>query len=124
MQTRRLILAGLLSGLALPALAQGRKSGGPPDALTRPIAGAYTARGLNADGTAYSGTVEIVEQGMAIEMTWQVAGDTIRGQGIREGRIVTVDWGDKTPVVYVLMPDGSLHGTWDDGTALEKLTRR
>ncbi|KMW59569.1 hypothetical protein AIOL_004551 [Candidatus Rhodobacter oscarellae] len=27
-----------------------------------------------------------------------------------------------SPVVYVWMPDGTLHGTWDGGLALEKLT--
>lgn len=57
-------------------------------------------------------------------MTWLVNGDTIRGQGTREGRILTIDWGDKTPVIYVVMPDRTLHGTWDDGLALEKLTPR
>ncbi len=127
MQTRRLILAGLLSGLAvLPARAQGKKSSGPAatDDMQRPIAGSYTAAGLNADGSKYSGTTEIVEQGDAVEFTWLVQGDTMRGSGTREGRVVTVDWGAATPVIYVIMPDGTLHGTWDDGAALEKLTPR
>ncbi|KMW59575.1 hypothetical protein AIOL_004557 [Candidatus Rhodobacter oscarellae] len=39
-----------------------------------------------------------------------------------DGRVVTVNWGSATPVVYVWMPDGTLHGTWDGGLALEKLT--
>ena len=47
-----------------------------------------------------------------------------RGVGVLDGRVVTVDWGDATPVIYVVMEDGELHGTWADGTALEKLTPR
>ncbi len=124
MPTRRLILAGLLSGLAvLPARAQGKKSSAAADPGTS-IAGSYTAAGLNADGSKYSGTTEIVEQGDAVEFTWLVQGDTMRGSGTREGRVVTVDWGAATPVIYVIMPDGTLHGTWDDGATLEKLTPR
>ncbi len=42
---------------------------------------------------------------------------------MREGRVVTVDWGAETPVVYVVMPGGALHGTWDGGMALERLRR-
>ncbi len=80
MPTRRLILAGLLSGLAvLPARAQGKKSSAAADPGTS-IAGSYTTAGLNADGSKYSGTTEIVEQGDAVEFTWLVQGDTMRGK--------------------------------------------
>ncbi len=92
--------------------------------MQRTIAGTYASNGLNADGSAYNGVADITEQGGAVEFTWVVAGDTMRGQGSRDGRVVTVDWGASTPVIYVVMPDGTLHGTWDDGKALEKLTPR
>ncbi|MDJ0826135.1 MAG: hypothetical protein QNJ16_11590 [Rhodobacter sp.] len=125
MLTRRLILTGLLAGLALPALAQGKKSAGGDDMTRLPgIDGAYTAAGLNADGSKYRGQVEITQQGDAVEFTWTVGTDTFRGQGTIEARVVTVDWGAATPVIYVVMDDGELHGTWDDGAALEKLTPR
>jgi len=120
MLTRRLILTGLTATLATPALSQGKKSSSSPTGLSGP----YDAHGLNTDGSKYTGTVDITEQGDAVEMTWLVNGDTIHGSGTREGRVLTIDWGGTTPVIYVVMPDGTLHGTWDDGLALEKLTRR
>ena len=127
MLTRRRLLSGLAILAATPAFAQGKKSSGSDgDSMNRLIGndGTYSARGLNADGTAYEGRVDITQQGDAVEFTWNVGEDVFRGQGSIEGRIVTVDWGDATPVIYVVMDDGELHGTWADGTALEKLTPR
>lgn len=126
--TRRYILAGLAASLALPVLAQGKKTAGGSDPFASPatgsIAGRYDSRGLNADGSSYSGVADVTVQGNAVEFTWVVQGDTMHGSGTIDGRVVTVDWGSKTPVIYVVMPDGTLHGTWDDGLALEKLTPR
>lgn len=125
MRTRRTVLASLATLAAVPALAQGKKAGGSnsaPDVL--PISGSYDAYGRNPDGSEYNGTAQIVQQGEFVDVTWSISGDTNGGDGRIEGRIVTVDWGDDTPVVYVVMPDGSLHGTWADGTAFEKLTRQ
>jgi len=123
--SRRLILVALAATLATTATAQGKKgSASPNDGLQRTIAGTYTSDGLDTDGSKYSGVADITEQGSAVEFTWVVEGDTMRGTGTREGRVITVDWGAKTPVIYVVMQDGTLHGTWDDGLALEKLTPR
>ena len=119
---RRLILAGLLSAVAAPALAQGKKGSGSASGSTNSIAGSYTALGSNPDGTTYEGRCEITQQGHAVEFTWHIGDGTNSGSGIVEGRIVTVDWGDAHPVIYVIMPDGELHGTWADGAAFEKLT--
>ncbi len=124
MLTRRLILTGLLSGLALPAAAQGKKSLGGSDASVIGIDGSYSAAGMNPDGTKYQGRVEIVQQGDAVEMTWNIGNDTYRGAGRLEGRVLTVDWGDAHPVIYVALANGQLHGTWGNGTAVEKLTPR
>ncbi|MDJ0630108.1 MAG: hypothetical protein QNJ44_17770 [Rhodobacter sp.] len=125
MQTRRLILTGLLAGLALPAAAQGKKSAGGDD-MTRLIGidGRYASQGRNPDGSTYRGRAEITQQGDAVEITWVIDGSTFRGAGTLDGRVLTVDWGEPTPVVYVVMQDGELHGTWADGTALDKLTPR
>jgi hypothetical protein len=126
MLNRRAILPGLaLLALAQPLAAQGKKSAGPDTARTvRGIDGRYKSEGLNADGSSYTGTADIVQQGDAIEITWNVQGQTFRGAGLIEGRVVTIDWGEATPVVYVVMDDGELHGTWDDGKALERLLPR
>lgn len=53
---------------------------------------------------------------------WRIGNETYSGEGLIDGRIVAVNWGAETPVVYVVMPDGDLHGTWDDGYALERLS--
>ncbi|MEL7117763.1 MAG: hypothetical protein AAGP08_19645, partial [Pseudomonadota bacterium] len=81
------------------------------------------ATGRNPDGSAYQGRAEIFHRGDNISITWFIGdGTPNKGTGSKTGDVVTVDWGDTTPVVYVVMPDGELHGTWADGTALEKLT--
>ncbi|WP_305971132.1 MULTISPECIES: hypothetical protein [unclassified Mameliella] len=86
------------------------------------IAGAYRVAGRNPDGSAYSGTLQLTGNSARYQLTWTIAGQIFRGTGRLEGRVLTVDWqGDSNPVVYVLMPDGSLHGTWADGLALDRL---
>ncbi len=123
---RRAILALLAAATLAPAaLAQGKKSGSGESMTRLPgIDGQYRAAGRNPDGSAYSGDVWITQQGDAIEITWTVGSQTYRGAGLLDGRVLTIDWGAATPVVYVVMPDGELHGTWEDGQALEKLTPR
>lgn len=103
-----LLLAGLVAG---PVLAQSS------------VTGLYRAEGRNPDGSTYSGSVRITQTGESIAMAWQVGTQAYSGTGIRQGRVITVDWGDSHPVVYVIMPDGTLHGTWANGRALERLTR-
>lgn len=105
----------MLSGAALlpfAAAAQGQS-----------LTGRYRAEGRNPDGSTYSGSVELNDAFGKITMTWTVGSQTYQGLGSRDGRVLTVDWGDTHPVVYVVMPDGSLHGTWANGTALERLSR-
>lgn len=112
--TRRHAIA-ILSGAALTpvaAAAQGQS-----------LTGRYRAEGRNPDGSTYSGSVELNDAFGKITMTWKVGSQSYEGLGTRHGRVLTVDWGDTHPVVYVVMPDGSLHGTWANGTALERLSR-
>lgn len=112
--TRRTIL---LAALSLPLLAA------PIAAQSnRPISGHYTAHGRNPDGSAYSGTVRITEQDEVVGMAWQVGSQNYIGSGKRAGRVVTVEWGSDAPVIYVVMGNGELHGTWAGGRALELLT--
>lgn len=86
------------------------------------LTGFYVAEGRNTDASAYVGNVQIAQEGNLVTMAWQVGSAAYSGAGVLEGRVLTVNWGDATPVVYVLMPGGRLHGTWDDGRALERLT--
>jgi len=86
------------------------------------VSGTYMVEGRNPDGSAYSGRVRITESGGRVTMAWTVGDQSYSGVGVRDGRIVMVDLGDTSPVVYVIMQGGALHGTWADGRALERLT--
>ena len=124
--TRRILLALPALAAAPPVLAQGKSGAAKTDpaASVAPATpgGWYSSYGLNTDGTSYTGRAEMIAEADSVTFTWYVDGDVIRGRGRREGRVITVDWGGTSPVVYVVMPDGTLHGTWEDGLALEKLT--
>jgi len=87
------------------------------------ILGDYFAYGRNADGSAYSGTVNIAPLGPnQVTVYWSV-GSTYSGVGTLNGDVLTVNWGANHPAFYIVMPDGELHGTWDDGAGLELLSR-
>ncbi|MBD3663962.1 hypothetical protein [Sulfitobacter aestuariivivens] len=109
---------GTLIGLLTVALAQ------PVAAQTPNLTGSYRAEGRNPNGSAYSGTVVIGQQGNAVQINWTISNETYVGSGILDGRVLVVNWGQPLPVVYVVMPSGDLHGTWNDGTALERLIRQ
>lgn len=115
MITRRLFAAAALATLATAAPAH--------DTQIIQIAGQYTAEGRFADGRAYSGNAEIFQYGSEIEVFWSIGGRTYQGRGNVQGRIVTVNWGAATPIIYVINGP-QLHGTWDNGTALERLIPR
>ena len=85
------------------------------------LSGTYRVEGRNPNGSAYSGTVTIEDDGFEVRMHWRV-GRTYSGTGTREGRVLTVNWGASAPVIYVVNPDGTLYGTWARGRALELLT--
>src|SRR6056297_2323809 len=104
---RPLILAALLG--ATPVLAQ--NSGQTTD-----ITGSYRVEGRNVDGSAYSGSLVLSTQGATYLGDWRIAEQAYRGVGRLDGRILILQWQDGAdPVVYVVMPDGELHGTWADG---------
>lgn len=108
--SRRAVLSGLTAFalFAVPASAQD-------------VSGVYRAEGRNPDGSAYSGTVQIQDNGGTVDMQWQIAGQSYSGSGSRNGDVIWVNWGQTHPVVYVRMPSGELHGTWGNGGALERL---
>jgi hypothetical protein len=109
---RPLLFAALLS--ATPVFAQ--DTGQSTD-----ITGAYAVEGRNIDGSAYNGDLTLSTRGNRYLGSWLIAGQAFRGSGDLEGRILTLQWEEGTaPVIYVLMPDGELHGTWADGRALER----
>jgi hypothetical protein len=87
------------------------------------LAGTYSVAGRNPNGTTYQGTVRLTQQDRKYALLWTVGASSYRGVGALEGNILTVDWGDKTPVVYAVMEDGRLKGLWAAGRGAEELTR-
>lgn len=111
---RRAFAFCLLLSVAAPLWAQSNSD----------LTGAYTARGMQGDGKSYQGQVDIIQEGTALSFTWTINNETFTGAGLQEGRVIAVDWGAESPIVYVVMPNGELHGTWANGTAVERLVRR
>jgi len=116
--TRRNAILGGMAAAALTVTAAFGQSSAEQN-----LTGSYASNGLNSDGTPYQGTAAIVEKDNEITLTWSIGGQTYQGQGVRQGLVVVIDWGSTHPIVYVVMPNGNLHGTWDDGRALDKLTK-
>ena len=113
--SRRTALVGLSSAIAATGL-------GPVFAQQTNLSGVYRAEGRNPDGSAYTGRAVVGQQGNAVQINWTVGNDSYAGSGILDGQVLVINWGQATPVIYVAMPNGALHGTWNDGTALERLS--
>ena len=126
MATRRFIVTSIAFLMAAPVLAQTSAGsvGTGHESYARDISGRYLAKGRNPDGSAYTGTCDVVQSGNSVTFNWVISGAPNTGHGTIDGRVVTVDWGDATPVLYVITDGGALHGTWSDGTALDRLTRQ
>jgi len=85
--------------------------------------GTYAVSGRNPNGSTYEGTLDLSRQGSRYTLVWKVGGTGYRGVGDLNDNLLTVDWGDQTPVVYALMEDGRLKGLWGAGRGAEELTR-
>ena len=100
----RILMLGLLlaTGLAGAALAQ-------------TVGGTYSVSGTNADGSNYTGTVEIILNGPTCSISWQTGGSNSVGTCLLTGNAFGASYqlGD-TPglAVYQLQPDGTLIGQW------------
>ena len=96
----------------------------PGLALARSLTGFYEVWGRNIDGTVYTGTAEIRDDGKNVNVFWSTTIGKFSGTGVRDGKIVLIDWGSDYLIIYTVMEDGELHGTWADGYALDRLTPR
>ncbi|MEX0349361.1 MAG: hypothetical protein AB3N15_08025 [Paracoccaceae bacterium] len=91
-------------------------------AADEPISGTYSVHGRNVEGQIYQGVARVAQDGSFVNIEWRIGTQVINGAGSIDGRVVTVDWGSDYPVAYVVMADGTLHGTWANGLALDRLT--
>ena len=92
-------------------------------ALAQRVPGIYKIDGRNPNGSRYGGKVLITAAETSIyNFLWRISnGDTYTGRGRLSGDILTVDWGQASPVIYRVNLDGTLRGRWDNGRGIENL---
>jgi TolB-like protein len=86
------------------------------------LEGSYFASGRNPNGSTYTGTVQISKGNNSYHFFWKIGNSTYNGIGVLKDRTITVDWGQDSPVIYLIQDDGRLVGKWANGTASETLT--
>ena len=85
--------------------------------------GTYNVAGKDR-GDSYVGSLTIAKAGSNFLFTWKVGGKTFRGTGVRDGNLITVDWGGATPVVYALTEDNYMIAIYAGGRSIEAAKRR
>jgi hypothetical protein len=83
--------------------------------------GRYRVAGRNPNGGQYAGTLVMSKTADSYQLDWRVGSSSFRGSGRLQGNVLTVDWGQTTPVVYALAADGTLKGLWSAGQGEETL---
>ena len=86
------------------------------------LTGVYRASGTNPSGSKYTGMVALKEDDEDFKLTWWIGKDVFHGSGHFAGKMLVINWGDKTPVIYSFGDEGALDGEWADGSASETLT--
>jgi uncharacterized caspase-like protein len=86
------------------------------------LTGVYRASGTNPSGSQYTGMVALEEDNEDFKLTWWIGKDVFQGSGHFAGKMLVINWGDKTPVIYSFGDEGALDGEWADGSARETLT--
>jgi hypothetical protein len=92
------------------------QAGRPPQ-----LTGVYRVQGTNPNGSHYRGMLTLTPFGKDYLFKWWIARRTFTGSGQFAGKMLVVNWGQSSPVVYIIDRNGSLDGEWADGTATEKL---
>lgn len=89
------------------------------------IDGTYKVAGVNPDGSAYRGSCDVaLKSDGTYSFNWIVGGSTYVGVGKLKDDVMTVDWGDSSPVIYRVQQGGKLLvGTWSNGDATEQLSK-
>jgi hypothetical protein len=87
---------------------------------TLELGGLYLVDGTNPNGSHYRGMVALTQAGDQYRFTWWIQRQVFSGVGQFAGRMLVVNWGAKSPVIYNIASNG-LFGEWADGSASEKL---
>jgi hypothetical protein len=86
------------------------------------IGGLYLVEGINPNGSRYRGMVALTPAGNQYRFTWWIVRQVYAGVGEFAGRMLVVNWGAKSPVVYTVDRNDDLSGEWADGSATERLS--
>ena len=98
-----LVLSGVIRSTAAPD--------SPPD-----LAGMYRCNGMNPDGSAYQGVVEITKLRDTFRVAWKMDDGSVLGVGIYSGGVFAVSYFGGAPAVVVYKVDGNrLVGEWTMG---------
>lgn len=92
----------------------------PPMPAT--LAGIYRVEGNNPGGGRYRGMVAVTQTDDQFTFKWWISTQVFEGTGHLAGRMLVINWGDNTPVVYTFGERNILNGEWADGSATERLT--
>jgi hypothetical protein len=96
-------------------------------AAARPLPaprGVYNVAGKDR-GTSYTGTLSITPAADGnLRFRWTIGGKIFEGTGIRDGNLITVDWGSATPIVYALTDDGYMVAIYSGGRSIEVAQKR
>jgi hypothetical protein len=92
-----------------------------PETESIDLGGVYRVDGTNPNGSKYQGMVALAQDDDQFNLTWWIGKDVFRGSGHFAGKMLVVNWGDKTPVIYTFGDEGALDGEWADGSASETL---
>jgi hypothetical protein len=87
---------------------------------TLDLGGLYLVDGTNPNSSHYRGMVAMTQAGNQYRFTWWIGRQVFSGVGQFAGRMLVVNWGAKSPVIYNVAGNG-LFGEWADGSASEKL---
>lgn len=95
----------------------------PEQQATAPtLTGVYRVTGTNPNGSKYTGMLALAQDEDDFRLTWWIGKDVFHGDGHFAGKMLVINWGDKTPVIYSFGDEGALDGEWADGSATETLT--
>jgi len=85
------------------------------------LAGVYRAAGTNPNKSRYVGIATINQSNDQFRVQWWIASQVFNGTGQLAGRMLVVNWGSTSPVVYSFRGADVLDGEWADGTATDRL---
>lgn len=91
----------------------------PPDSDADPFTGRWLINGVDARGVEYSGSLVIAVEDGGYSLQWIVTGSIRSGTGRRDEGTLSAEWmadesigpAGRGRAVYVLQPEGTLHGT-------------